>query len=223
MEHKKRLKKIGFVFGLKKELKLVLDKNKKKFCVYGYGESSKDATKALLKLGVDIVINLGFAGAISKNLKNGDVVFIDKIFNEDGGELPTSKFDEKLLPSLKNNYKFVKGNLLTVQKISTNKREKFNLVKKFKSVSVIDMEAYHIKEELIKSNIPMISLKVIFDDLSFDIPSYIEDCINDKGDLIIKSFLVKLILNPIRIFGLLKLNAKFSKSKKTLEGLVNSL
>ena len=35
------------------------------------------------------------------------------------------------------------------------------------------MEAYYIKEELLKVNIPMLSFKVIFDDLSFDIPSYV--------------------------------------------------
>ena len=84
------------------------------------------------------------------------------------------------------------------------------------------MEAYYIKEELLKANIPMLAFKVIFDDLSFDIPSYIVDCINDKGELKIISFLVKLILNPKRIFELLNVNVKFVKSKKALEGLVNS-
>ena len=34
----------------------------------------------LIKLGVDIVINFGFAGSITKSLKNGDIVFINKLF-----------------------------------------------------------------------------------------------------------------------------------------------
>ena len=33
MEHKKEFKKIGFIFGLKKELKLVSSTNNNKFCV----------------------------------------------------------------------------------------------------------------------------------------------------------------------------------------------
>lgn len=110
-----------------------------------------------------------------------------------------------------------------MKKIVSNKKDKLNLLKKFESISVIDMEAFYIKEELLKANIPMISLKVIFDDLSFDIPSYMKDCIDNKGNLKIRKLLVKLILNPVRIFNLLTLNLKFSKSKKVFKGLINSL
>ena len=70
MELKKKFKKIGFIFGLKREMKLVSHKNNNIICVYGYGKASKNATKKLIKFGVDIVINFGFAGSVSKSLKN---------------------------------------------------------------------------------------------------------------------------------------------------------
>ena len=85
------------------------------------------------------------------------------------------------------------------------------------------MEAYYIKKELLKVNIPMLSFKVIFDDLSFDIPSYILDSINNRGELKIVHFLLQLILKPQRISELVNVNFKYSKSKKVLEGLVNTL
>ena len=222
MEHKKKIKKIGFIFGLKKEMKLVSRKNNNKFCVYGYGKSSKEATKKLLKLGVDIVVNFGFAGSVSKSLKNGDIVFINKICNEKNKKLTPSKFNQEFFKNLEKKIEFVNCNLLTVQNIVGDKSAKLKIVKKFKSISVIDMEAYHIKEELLKVNIPMLSFKVIFDDLTFDIPYYILDCINDKGELKIAHFLKSLILKPERIFELISVNFKFSKSKKVLESLVNS-
>ena len=222
MEHKKKIKKIGFIFGLKKEMKLVSRANNNKFCVYGYGKSSKEATKKLLKLGVDIVVNFGFAGSVSKSLKNGDIVFINKICNEKNKKLTPSKFNQDFFKNLEKKIKFVNCNLLTVQKIVGCKRTKLKLVKKFKSISVIDMEAYYIKEELLKVNVPMLSFKVIFDDMTFDIPSYISDCINDKGELKVVHFLKSLILKPERIFELINVNLKFSKSKKVLENLVNS-
>ena len=128
----------------------------------------------------------------------------------------------ELFKNLENKLKFVKCNLLTVHKIIVDKKEKLTLTKKFESISVIDMEAYYIKKELSKTNIPMASFKVIFDDLSFDIPFYIAECINDEGELKKIQFLMKLILNPKRILELLKVNAKFSKSKKVLESLINS-
>ncbi len=222
MEHKKKIKKIGFIFGLKKEMKLVSRTNNNKFCVYGYGKSSKEATKKLLKLGVDVVVNFGFAGSVSKSLKNGDIVFVNKIFNEKNKKLTPSKFNQDFFKNLEKKIEFVNCNLLTVQNIVGDKGAKLKIVKKFKSISVIDMEAYHIKEELLKVNIPMLSFKVIFDDLTFDIPSYILDCINDKGELKIVHFLKSLILKPERIFELISVNFKFSKSKKVLESLVNS-
>ena len=222
MEHKKKIKKIGFIFGLKKEMKLVSSTNNNIFYVYGYGKSSKEATKKLLKLGVDIVVNFGFAGSVSKSLKNGDIVLVNKILNERNKKLTPSKFNQDFFKNLEKKIKFVKCNLLTVQKIIGGKGAKLKLVKKFKSISVIDMEAYYIKEELLKVNIPMLSFKVIFDDLTFDIPSYISDCINDRGELKIVHFLTKLILKPKRVFELMNVNFKFLKSKKVLESLVNS-
>ena len=223
MELKKKFKKIGFIFGLKREMKLVSHKNNNVVCAYGYGKSSKTATQELIKFGVDFVINFGFAGSISKNLKNGDIVLIDKLFNEKKDKLLTLKFDEDVFRNLENSFKFFRGNLLTVNKIIADKEEKLNLAKKFKSISVIDMEAFYIKRELIKAKIPMVSIKVIFDDLSFDIPVFIRDCINDNGDLKIGTFLRKLVLNPFIIFDLFKLNAKFTKSKKVLKDLINNI
>ena len=214
MELKKKFKKVGFIFGLEREMKLFSNLNKKNYCVYGYGKSSKEATRKLLKLGVDIVINFGFVASISKKLKNGDIVLIDKIFNEKKENLSTYKFDRDLLKNFKNNFNFVKCNVLTTQKIVMRKKDKLNLTKKFKSVSVIDMEAFYIKKELTKSNIPMIS---------FDIPSYILDCINEKGEIIIFSLLIKLIKNPERVFDLLDLNKRFSVSQRVLKGVINAL
>ena len=223
MEHKKKFKKIGFIFGLEREMKLFSSMSKKKYCVYGYGKSSKDATRKLLKLGVDVVINFGFVASISKKLKNGDIVLIDKIFNEKKEKLSTLKFDEDFLKNFKNNFNFVKCNLLTTQKIVKKKKDKLNLTKKFKSVSVIDMEAFYIKKELSKSNVPMISLKVIFDDLSFDIPSYILDSVNEKGEIRIVSFLNKLIADPKRVFDILELTARYYASERVLKGVINAL
>ena len=219
----KKFKKIGFIFGLKKEMKLISNKKENNFCVYGYGKASINATKKLLKHGVDIIINLGFAGSISKKFKNGDIVLIEKIYNEKKEKLSTFKFDRNLLRNLKKNFNFLKCDLLTVQKIVIGKKEKLNLLKKFDSASVIDMEAFHIKKELLRTEIPMISIKVIFDDLSFDIPFYIKDCIRYDGELEIIKFLIQIIKKPQRIIELYKLKLKFSRSRKILKEIINTI
>ena len=104
-------------FGLRREAKLVLHKNANIICVYGYGKASKNAAKELIKLGVDIVINFGFAGSISKSLKNGDIVFIEKILMKKKEKLSTLKFDKDLLRNLENNFKFFKAIYLLLIKL----------------------------------------------------------------------------------------------------------
>ena len=59
------------------------------------------------KKGVDIVINFGFAGSITKSLKNGDIVFINKLLMKKR-KLSTFKFDKDLLRNLEKNFKFFK-------------------------------------------------------------------------------------------------------------------
>ena len=86
-------------------------------CLWLWKISSKEATKKLLKLGVDIVVNFGFAGSVSKSLKNGDIVFINKILNEKNKKLTSSKFNQDFFKNLEKKIKFVKCNLLTVQKL----------------------------------------------------------------------------------------------------------
>ena len=130
-------------------MKLFSNLNKKNYCVYGYGKSSKEATRKLLKLSRHCD-KFGFVASISKKLKNGDIVLIDKIFNEKKENLSTYKFDRDLLKNFKNNFNFVKCNVLTTQKIVMRKKDKLNLTKKFKSVSVIDMEAFYIKKRVDK-------------------------------------------------------------------------
>ena len=45
MELKKKFKRIGLIFGLKRQMKLVSDKNNNIFCAYGYGNASKNAVR----------------------------------------------------------------------------------------------------------------------------------------------------------------------------------
>ena len=85
------------------------------------------------------------------------------------------------------------------------------------------MSFYLIKKELLRTEIPMISIKVIFDDLSFDIPFFIKDCIKYDGELEIIKFLIQIIKKPQRIIELYKLNLKFSRSRKILKEIINTI
>ncbi len=222
MEHKIRKKRIGVIFGLKKEMDLFFVNENNIFFDYGYGKSSKLTAHKLIEKNVDIVFNFGFAGSISNKIKNGDIVLIDKIYNLKKRKDACDALPDFFLKKLQR-FRFIKSNLLTVNKIITEKKEKLQLSNKYEQVSVIDMEGYFIMKELLKKKIPFVSLKVIFDDLSFDIPSYLSNCVNEKGDLSIINLLIKISLKPQRVKTLLKLQNKYITSRKILAMLINNL
>jgi hypothetical protein len=113
--------------------------------------------------------------------------------------------------------------LLTVDRIITKEKEKLKISRDYSEVSVIDMEVAHIFNQLKNNKIPFVSIKVIFDDLSFNIPNFVGDCINENGNLKILRLLGKIILDPKKILNLLTLKKNYNNSKKVLKELVNRL
>ena len=222
MESKKHDKKIGVVFGLKNEMNFFSIKRSNIFYNYGYGKHSKQVALEFIKKKVDLVVNFGFAGSISKKLNNGDIVLVKKIYDTNKNIFNNKNVTNQLFKRLKQ-YKYKQCNILTVDKILFGIEEKIKISRKFSDVSVIDMEAYNIKKELSKKEIPMICVKVIFDDLSFDIPCFLKNCINEKGDLKKVSLLTQIILKPMRIKSLWKLNKKYSVCNKIFKQLINYL
>ncbi len=214
--------KIGFIFGLKKEMDLLKYRHPEILYSHGYGELSKQATKKLIDSGVGFIINIGLAGSISPKINHGDIILVNSIFDENKNEYKTNQILKKIKRNLKK-FNFKKCNLLTVDKIITREKEKKSLALKFKEASIIDMEAFHIKRALTKKKIKMVSLKVIFDDLSFQIPCFLKDCIDEIGNVKKFKFFFKIIVKPARLFTLLDLMHKFSKSEKVLKKLINCI
>ena len=214
--------KIGFIFGLKNEMDLLSLKAKKKPVCFGYGSNSRIATENLLKHEVDIVLNLGFAGSIKKQINNGDIVLIDSFFMKNEEKKKMNKSNQSFIRKKLKGLNFKNCSLLTVDKIIT-KKEKLKISQKHREVSIIDMEVGHIFKQLKKNKIPFVSIKIIFDDLSFNIPNFIRDCINENGDLKILRLLSRIILDPKKILDLLTLKKNYNNSKKVLKEVVNRL
>ncbi len=221
MEHKKINKKVGVIFGLKKEMLLFSPNSENILFCYGFSKYSKKATQKILKKNIDLIFNFGFAGSISDDFQNGDVVLVKNIFYKKN-MLTAQRPEQKILRKLER-LNFKQCNLLTVDKIITEESEKKLIIQKFKEVSIIDMEGFFIKEESYKKKIPMVSIKVIFDDTSFQIPNFLKSCINDKGTIMYTKLAIKILSNPSRLFYLFELKQKYSKSEKILKNLIFSL
>ena len=209
----KKEPKIAVIVGLKKE-KRVLENFTNLNLGQGYGKNSEKITKTILSKETDVLVSFGFAGSLKENIKNGD-------FSADGKKIKTSKKYCDFFISKIKNLKISRQNLITVTEVINNKKD---LSKKYKeNISALDMESAFIQKEAKKKKIPFVSIRLIFDDLSFSIPEFLINSVNHNGDLIFLRLLKKIIEDPRRILTLIKTGLKYQKSKKSLGKLANQL
>jgi len=215
--------RIGVVVGLEREKKL-LKKFPDLIIGQGYGKNATQATKKVLSRKVDVILSFGFAGSLTKKIRNGDIVFPKKIYCEKGSSNKTSnKFSNYFLKKLKH-LQIKRQNLLTVSKIIHGKKEKNHIFLKCKKkISLIDMESAIIQKQALIQKIPFLSARVIFDDISFNIPKFLTDSIDENGNLIIGILIRNLVKKPSRINDLITHLVKFNKAKKVLQNLFNNL
>ena len=210
------------IFGLKKEYD-TFSPTKKFQKTYGFAKKALKSLKEINLSEIDTVINIGYCGAIDYSVKSGDIIKINNIINEKGEKL-------RCISSNKNNIlkKIDELNLTELNLITTvgvkNLKEKIDLKKKYSSVSLVDMEAFYLLEELKKRKINFYSIKIVFDDLSFEIPTIFQNFLNDDGELVFtKTFLITIFKNPKLLLELIYMGKKYFFCKRRLRYLFTKI
>ncbi len=206
--------KIGVIVGLNREKKSI--PNHENIIVEtGYSFNAYMATKKLIIQNVDLIVNFGFAGALSNNLKNCDILIPKKICNEDLSLKSNSNF-LSIYFKKKINEKVKTENLLTSKKI-------LKKISRDKKVSAVDMEAFYAYKAASERKIPFVSIKVIFDDSENPIPEFIIKSLNSEGNLRYIQLFLELLARPLDVFRLIKINKLYRKSIVKLEKVANRI
>lgn len=210
--------KLLIIFGLKREYD-IFSPTKNFDKIYGFGKKALKNLKKLNLSEIDTVVNIGYCGAIDSSIKSGDIIKIKNIVDEKGNKL-------KCVTKNKNNItkKIEELNLTELDLITTltvkNLKEKTELKKKYSNVSLVDMEAFHLLEELKKKKINFYSVKVVYDDLSFEIPTIFKSFIDEDGELIFcKDFLITIFRNPKFLIELIHMGMTYLICKRRLRYL----
>ena len=204
----KKNTKIGILVGLNREKKSI-PKRKNIIVEIGYSLKAYPATKRLIKQNVDLIVNFGFAGALTNNLKNCDILIPKDICNENFRFKKNSNFLSVYFKK-KIDEKVKTDSLLTSKKI-------LKKISKDKKVSAVDMEAFNAQKAALEGKIPFISIKVIFDDRDNPIPEFIIKSLNSDGNISYVRLFLKLLAKPSDFFKLVKINKLYSKSIIKLE------
>ena len=217
--YKKKIK-IGIIVGLEREKKLL---NKTDFLIVeaGYNKNAIGASKKVLKNDVDVVVSFGLAGSIDKNLKNGEIIIPSFIVNHQKKKRFTSeKFNRLFISTLNIQQNFNQG-LYTSNKIEN--LNTLNKLNKIKNVSAVDMESFYILEESRNKKIPFCCIRVIFDDLNFNIPRFIGKSIDEDGKVIFKKLIKGILKKPQNIGSLFVMFKYYLRAKTNLKKVSRAL
>ena len=130
----------------------------------------------------------------------------------------SSKYRLQILDKLSNQKVNEKG-IISVDEIINEKKKKEKIFEKFKASSV-DMESDSIYKICFNQKIPFVILRVIFDDLSFNIPDFIIRNTNSEGDVSINGLLKFILINPEKILILFKVFIFYLRAKKKLKEIL---
>ncbi|MDC3091492.1 hypothetical protein OA848_03805 [Rickettsiales bacterium] len=208
------------IVGLKEEYKVLKGLNVNCQIAYGPKNSEVMAKKMLKK--TDIFISFGFAASITTNLKNANIVIPNSLVWSDGSKHPVSKeCKNSIIKKIKDLEKFT-FSLTSVEKIISSEKEK-KIISKRLSVDSLDMESVAIQKIAIKNNKKFVVVRVILDDLKFQIPNIIKKNTNDNGELNLKKLLIEIAFEPKNLFQIIKLSIYYLKALKKLKILAARL
>ena len=214
--------KLIVIFGLKKEYDIFSPtKNFQKG--FGFGKKALKSLKKFNLSEIDTVINIGYCGAIDSSVKSGDIIKIKNIVDEKGIKLKCIRKNKNNITKKIEELNLTELDLITTLKVK-NLKEKIELKKKYSNVSLVDMEAFHLLEELKRKKINFYSIKIVYDDLTFEIPTNFQNFLNEDGEFIFcKDFLITIFRNPKLLIELVRMSIAYFICKRRLKYLFTKI
>ena len=214
--------KLIVIFGLKKEYDIFPPtKNFQKG--YGFGKKALKSLKKFNLSEIDTVINIGYCGAIDSSVKSGDIIKIKNIVDEKGIKLKCIRRNRNNIMKKIEELNLRELDLITTLKVK-NLKEKIELKKKYSNVSLVDMEAFHLLEEIKRKKINFYSFKIVYDDLTFEIPTIFQNFLNKDGEFIFcKDFLITIFRNPKLLIELIRMGTAYFICKRRLKYLLTKI
>lgn len=214
--------KFLIIFGLKREYDTFSPiKNFEK--TYGFAKKALISLKGVNLSEIDTVINIGYCGSIDASVKSGDIIKIKNIMNENGKILKCNSSKPNSVIKKIEELNLKELDLITTLRVK-NFHEKIELKKKYSNVSLVDMEAFYLLKELKKKKKNFYSIKIVYDDLSFEIPTIFQNFLNDDGELILSmDFLITILKNPSLSIQLMNMGKKYFFCKRKLKYLFTKI
>lgn len=144
----------------------------------------------LVSEDIDRVIITGFCGALSDELRKGDVVLYDRCRNLTN----VIELDRELNERLETKFKPVRGTGLTVTRVVVEASEKKRLWTEYGALAV-DMETFAVASVCRERQIPVAALRVVSDESDEELPDF-NRALGEDGEIIARRIPHVLIERP---------------------------
>jgi adenosylhomocysteine nucleosidase len=152
---------------------------------------ARRATQALIDAHTpNWVLSVGFSGGLLPEMKVGDLVMANSIVDTHGNEL---KVDLKMADDPQNG--IYVGRLVTTDEIVRTIEEKKQLAEKHAAIAV-DLESLAVAQVCRETETRFMAVRVLSDDLSFDLPPEVLSVIGSTGAVRVGSALGSLWKRP---------------------------
>lgn len=188
----------------------------------GAQNASKAAELAISK-GATQLISWGCAGALSHELKMGDLVLADSLLSIDGTQTPVNAaWHEHTKTILGSTVAVYRGALLNSQDVISTAQEKQAIYEKTGALA-IDMESHAIAQVAQHYALPFLAIRAIADPSTMDLPVAISGALNDEGEIDMSKIVFSLARNPKEIPHLIQIGQYFQIAKQKLSTVASQL
>lgn len=186
-------------------------------------ENARKAAELLVSKGATKLMSWGCAAALSPDLKMGDLVLADSLMDENGDEISVHPiWHQHAKTVLGSQITAYKGAVYASSSIVSTAQAKGKLHAKTGAIA-LDMESSAIAKVAQHYALPFLAIRVIADPTSMDLPTAVENSLNENGEVAIARIIKSLVLNPKELPHLIQIGQYFQIAKKTLSNVAKQL
>lgn len=190
----------------------------------GAGSSNAEhAAQHLISLGANHLISWGCAGALSPQLKPGDLVVADRVISEQSSTFDTNTaWSHHVLNLLATTLSMTLDGMAESKHIVATSIEKQTIHRQTEAVA-LDMESGAVVRAAYNAGLPSLVIRAIADPVDMDLPQAVVQSLNNQGEVELKKLLRFLLTHPGEIPSLIKLGLHFNAAQKTLKTVARRL
>ncbi|MCL2761334.1 MAG: hypothetical protein FWD70_06790 [Desulfuromonadales bacterium] len=187
-------------------------------------KNAYNCAKAIIEAeNPEAILNIGFCGAITENLRIGDIILGERIFSYSNGifnEALTSKkfgeaFSEKHIQACS-------GSFISSSEV-VDKHEILKIIPKEILNPVLEMETAAVAEVCEKFNVPLMAIRSVSDQATEEIDFKISDITDENYKIKISKVILALIRKPPLLMQFIRLAKNSKKAATTLKDTVTKI